>query len=100
MKIRITRRALRHLDEVRAYIAVDNPAAANKTIARLREAINGLTLYPERGRPGRIVGTRELVVSGTPYIVPYRLTGDAIDILAVLHGARAWPGSRPISRPR
>ncbi|HET6521471.1 MAG TPA: type II toxin-antitoxin system RelE/ParE family toxin, partial [Geminicoccaceae bacterium] len=50
-----------------------------------------LAQHPESGRPGRVPGTRELVVSGTPYIVPYRVQGNTVQILRVLHGARKWP---------
>jgi toxin ParE1/3/4 len=94
VRLRFTRRSLRHLDEVRAFIGAKDLAAANRIISRLRETIDGLTDYPERGRPGRVSGTRELVVSGTPYIVPYRLAGETIEILAIIHGARVWPRSR------
>ncbi len=54
-------------------------------------AIERLRLLPAIGRPGRVPGTRELVVPRTPFIVPYRLIGNHIDILAVMHAARAWP---------
>ena len=91
MRLRFTRRALRHLTEARTYIAAHDPGAANRVIARIGEAIDGLLLHPERGRPGRLGGTRELVITGTPYLVPYRLNGEVIEILAILHGARAWP---------
>ena len=94
MRLRFTRRSLRHLAEVRAYVGTNDPAAANRLIARLREAIDGLLIHPERGRPGRVPGTRELVVSGTAYIVPYRISGETVEILAIMHGARAWPRSR------
>jgi toxin ParE1/3/4 len=43
------------------------------------------------GRPGRVKGTRELVIVGTPYIVAYRIKGDAVQVLRVLHGAQKWP---------
>jgi toxin ParE1/3/4 len=43
------------------------------------------------GRPGRVTGTRELVVDGTPYILPYRVRNRVVQILRVLHGARRWP---------
>jgi toxin ParE1/3/4 len=46
---------------------------------------------PHMGRPGRVPGTRELVVTRTPYIVPYRVRGDTLEILRVYHGARRWP---------
>ena len=93
MKLRFTRRALRHLDYARAYIDARDPQAANRVIARIADAVEGLRLYPHRGRPGRIAGTRELVIPGTPYIAAYRIVDDAIEILAVLHGARRWPSS-------
>jgi toxin ParE1/3/4 len=44
-----------------------------------------------RGRPGRWPGTRELIIPGTPYIVPYRVKGPVVEILRVFHGARRWP---------
>jgi addiction module RelE/StbE family toxin len=91
VRLRFTRRALRHLGEVRAYVAVHNPAAANELVARIARAIDALLEHPERGRPGRVETTRELVVGGTPYIVAYRIRGETIDVLAILHGARAWP---------
>ena len=47
------------------------------------------------GRPGRVPGTRELVVPGTRYLVPYRVTGDTLQILRVYHGARNWPEGFP-----
>jgi len=43
------------------------------------------------GRPGRVDGTREFVVAGTPYIIPYRVRGETVELLAVMHGARRWP---------
>ena len=46
---------------------------------------------PHMRRPGRVPGTRELVIASTPFIVPYRLRGDTIQILRVYHGARRWP---------
>jgi toxin ParE1/3/4 len=91
VKLRFTRRALRHLAEVRAYVALHDPGAANKLVVRIARAIDGLLDHPERGRLGRVETTRELVIGGTPYIVAYRIRGETIDVLAVLHGARSWP---------
>lgn len=93
MKVRYTRPALRDLDQVRAYIALDNPLASRAIGARIGEAIASLSDFPERGRPGRVAGTRELVVTGTPYVVPYRIKSDEVTILAIMHGARRWPRS-------
>jgi toxin ParE1/3/4 len=89
--VRYTRQAVADLDAARDYVALDNPSAAAALAARLREAIDGLRKFPERGRPGRVPGTRELVVPRTPSVVPYRIAGREIHVLAVLHGARAWP---------
>lgn len=91
MILRYTRRAVRDLDQAYAFIALDNPAAARRVAASLRAAIEGLRQFPERGRIGRVTGTRELVVPRTPFIVAYRVAGDAIDVLAVIHAARSWP---------
>ena len=73
------------------YIARDNPAAAKRIVARLWASVQTLAIHAEAGRPGRVYGTRELIVSKTPFIVPYRIIGSEIQILRVLHGARQWP---------
>lgn len=91
MILRYTRRAVRDLDQAYAFIALDNPAAARRVAAPLRAAIEGLRQFPERGRIGRVTGTRELVVPRTPFIVAWRVAGDAIDVLVVIHAARSWP---------
>lgn len=58
---------------------------------RCLECGENLRRFPASGRPGRVLGTRELVVSRTPYIVPYRVRGDMVELLLVLHAARKWP---------
>lgn len=78
---------------MRAYIEEHNPTAAAKTARRLVEAVEGLLEFPAQGRPGRLPQTRELVVSGTPYFIPYRINDDRLEIIAVIHGARQWPES-------
>jgi len=60
-------------------------------VLRIREAVDQLSLYPFLGRSGRVAGTRELIVAGTPFIVPYRIRDDVVEILSVLHAARRWP---------
>jgi toxin ParE1/3/4 len=84
--------ALDDLEQLRAYIARDNPAAAELVRHRILQAIRMLLLHPNSGRPGRVSGTRELVVADTPYIVPYcQPRPGEIEIMAVIHGARRWP---------
>jgi toxin ParE1/3/4 len=57
----------------------------------LLEAVERLAELPGLGRPGRVAGTRELIVPGTPYIVPYRLRGDRLEVIAVFHTSQKWP---------
>lgn len=78
-------------DAIFDYIEADSPQAAITVDDRIRQQIETLAHFPESGRPGRIDGTRELVVLHTPYIVAYFIKGDTVRILRVLHGARRWP---------
>ena len=89
--IRWTKRALRRLDEIGAHIEEDSPEAAARVIARILSAAELLTEQPAMGRVGRINATRELVLVDIPYIVPYRVTGDTVEILTVIHAAQQWP---------
>jgi toxin ParE1/3/4 len=91
MQIKWHRKARQDLRDLRAFIADDNPQAAATVARSILQAVERLPDHPAIGRPGRVMGTRELVVTGTPYLVPYRVMGDAIVILRVLHGARRWP---------
>ena len=89
--IKWLRRAELDLDQVEAYVAQDNPRAAVKMVLTIIAAVEKLDEFPGMGRPGRVEGTKELVVDGTPYIVPYRKKGERIEILRVYHSARQWP---------
>lgn len=84
-------RAIEHLAHLRAYIARDNPKAANRIAGALLEAVERLAELPNLGRPGRVAGTRELVVPGTWYIISYRLRADRLEIIAVFHARQKWP---------
>jgi addiction module RelE/StbE family toxin len=88
MKLRWLSPALLQLDRVYEYIACDNPAAAKLVFTRIRKATVNLKHFPESGRAGQIRGTRELVVTGLPYLIVYRVTGDSVEILRVLHTAQ------------
>ena len=91
MKLRWTAPALRDLEEIGEYIARDSPTAADRIVNAIVDHLELLTTHPHIGRPGRVAETREHVISSTPYIVPYRVRGEDLQILAVLHGARRWP---------
>ena len=91
MRIVWTEPALRDLGAARAYIALDNPAAALEQIRYVLASAEILTRFPQSGRPGRQAGTRELVVNRTPFIIVYRLADHSLDLLRVLHGRQRWP---------
>lgn len=90
-RIRWTERAVRRLDQIGAFIEKDNPTAAARVVARIVSAVDNLAEHPAIGRVGRVRGTRELVLADIPYIVPYRIVGDEIEILTVMHAAQRWP---------
>ena len=86
--------AIQDLISLRAYIAGESPAGARRVVQRILHGVENL--LPDNshiGRAGRVPGTRELVIPQTPYIVPYRVEGEAIQILRVFHSARRWPDS-------
>lgn len=91
MRVRWTRTALKNLNQEAQYIARDNPGAASHFIARIQEVVELLENQPKMGRPGRVRGTRELIVSGIPYILPYRIREKTIEILRVFHTSRKLP---------
>lgn len=73
------------------YIAADNEPAADRVIERITAVAELLDAHPLIGRVGKEPETREFVVSGTPYVVIYRLAGDEPEILRGLHGKQSWP---------
>ncbi|MDH3704299.1 MAG: type II toxin-antitoxin system RelE/ParE family toxin [Alphaproteobacteria bacterium] len=84
--------AIDDLASIRQYIAQDDPRAARKVVSAIITLIERqLPQFPRSGRKGRVAGTLELVVPRLPFVVPYRLNGDDIEILRVYHGARIWP---------
>jgi plasmid stabilization system protein ParE len=85
------RAARQNLDDEATYIAQDDAAAASRVVARVLEAVAQLAQQPGLGRPGRVPGTRELVVLKTPYLVPYIVDGDQVIILRVFHISRRLP---------
>lgn len=91
MHVRWLRRALENLDEESAFVARDDPEAAARLVERIASSVERLKNHPASGRPGRLPNTRELVIAGTPYIIPYRMRGQTVEILGVFHGARKWP---------
>ncbi len=91
MRIRWLRKALRNLDDEATCIAADDAAAARLVVERVLGAVSMLADQPALGRPGRVPGTRELIVPRTRYIVPYRVSGGTVEILRVFHTSRRLP---------
>lgn len=95
MRVRWTRLALLHLAEIHDHIAAENPAAARRVAQRIRKEAGILADHPGIGRPGRLSGTRELVIDRYPYVIAYRVEPAEVQIAAVVHTSRRWPGELP-----
>ena len=80
-----------NLDDEAAYIAADDATVVSLVVKRVLDAVAQLAQQPGLGRPGRVHGTRELIVSNTRYIVPYRVRRETIEILRVFHTSRRLP---------
>jgi toxin ParE1/3/4 len=92
MRIRWTTPAAQDLTNISDYIGErDGAALARRVALTIYERVDALTAFPRQGRPGRLPDTRELVISGLPYLAIYRLRGDDIEIARILHGAQLWP---------
>ena len=91
MRVQWLTKARINLEEELEYLQKENPAAAQRFARIVRAATQSLTEFPARGRSGRVAGTRELVIDGYPYIIPYRLRGDSIQIIRIFH-TRRLPG--------
>ena len=77
--------------EIYRYIANQSPGAARSVRDRIKKRVKILREQPNSGRPGRVEGTRELVLAPLPYIIPYRVKSNRVELLRVLHTSRLWP---------
>jgi len=93
VKVRWTIPAVNQLRNIFDYIAADNSTAAARSVQRIRQAVLRTARMPYAGRIGRVAGTRETSVPGTPYLIAYLIDKKAIHVLAILHGAQEWPHS-------
>jgi toxin ParE1/3/4 len=87
------RQAERDLEHLFDFVLQHDAGAASHLCDRIERRVAQLRDYPFMGRPGRVAGTRELIIAGTPYIVAYRVATSQIDVLAVIHAARRWPST-------
>ena len=92
MKIRRLPRAVRDVDDIWLHIASDDPVAATRLIERMAAGVARLADFPESGRarPEIGVGARSVPIGN--YLVLYRVNGDFVDIVRMIHGAREIAG--------
>ena len=91
MRVKWLRQALRNLADEAEYLGRDNPAVAQDMVAALSASIELLSQQPALGRPGRLPGTRELVIQRYPFVVPYRVRNGVLEVLRIYHTARKPP---------
>ena len=91
MRVIWFKRAIWDLKSAKDYITQDDPQAAQQIVHRIKDKVSLLSEQPGIGRPGRVPNTKELVVDRTPFILPYRVRDNKIEILRVLHASRRWP---------
>ena len=92
VRIRWSAAACADLTTIRRFIEdQDRPAAAQGVAQRILSTVAYLSEHPAAGRPGRVIGPREAVIAGLPYVIPYRVRNDSLEILRVLHASRKWP---------
>jgi toxin ParE1/3/4 len=91
MNVRWSPEAAADFEGIVEYIRQQNASAADRVAHSLYDSVASLESFPNRGRPGRIADTRELVLAPLPFIVVYRVKRDELEIVRVLHGAQRWP---------
>lgn len=91
MLVRWSPEAADDLERIALHIKQDSPETARRVALKLFEGVGRLRDFPESARAGRVEGTRELVYPGLPFLAVYRIRGDAVEILRILHGRQRWP---------
>lgn len=96
MRVRWLRKARLNLDSIHAYIAQDNPQAASRLVQQIVDRIDELAAnsHLDTSRPGRVAGTRELVIPPS-YIIPFRIKGGVLQVIRVFHTRQRWPDALP-----
>ena len=91
MQLRWTEEAANDLERIADYLVQNTPDRAQELVQRIYDAAGSLLRFPHRGRPGKVKGTRELVLGALPYVVVYVVREDAVVVVRILHGAQQWP---------
>jgi toxin ParE1/3/4 len=93
MRIRWTTDSADDLERICDSIKESRPDSPRRIAASIIQSIETLNSFPNRGRPGRIEGTRELVFVSLPFVAIYEVHDDEVQVLRILHGAQQWPPS-------
>jgi addiction module RelE/StbE family toxin len=91
MQVRWTEKATNDLERIADYLLLHAPDRGEELLRRVYDAPAALLTFPNRGRPGKRVGTRELVLAPLPYVVVYTVRDDVVFVVRILHGAQQWP---------
>jgi toxin ParE1/3/4 len=91
MQVRWSPTAAEDLSRIFQYIRQENPSAAERVVRTIYESAGALASFPNRGKAGRVEGTRELPLPSLPFVVVYRVLEHAVEIANVIHGAQRWP---------
>ena len=91
MEVRWSPEAADDLEQIVAYVRRDKPEVARRVATMILKAVDALRLFPNRGRIGRMDGTRELVLPALPWIAVYRIREEAVEVVRIYHGAQNWP---------
>ena len=91
MRVRWTSDAADDLERISEYIAEDRPETARRIALDIIQSVDALETFPNRGRPGRVEDTRELVLAPLPFIAVYEVGEQEVQVLRILHGAQQWP---------
>ena len=91
MEVRWSLEAADDLERIIVRLRQDNPQAARRIAETIFRRCGDLRMFPNRGRRGRVAGTRELVLAPLPFIVIYRVKAEAVEIVRIYHGAQNWP---------
>lgn len=89
-EIKFTELARNDLQSIKKFICDDNFDSAQKVVQHIIRSIEQLKITPAMGRAGRVLRTRELIITKYPYIVPYQVRNNVIYVLRILHTAIKW----------
>lgn len=91
MKIRWSQKAFQNLYRETEFLDEHSHQAARHFVSKILQALEHLKNNPYMGRQGRVSGTREYILNDFPYIIPYRILNEEIQIIRIFHTSRKWP---------